>query len=171
MALERIMDRLCLGLRFLVGGLMILLAFPVAEQVIARYTGILPVYLWTEELATFLFVWVVMIGSMVAVWDGTHFDVEVIPSAKHPLLRLVQLGFVQLLILGFGVMFVVYGIEYAKFGALQHTVMMGANKLWTFLSVPIAGAFWALFAATRLWGLITAYRNGTLPADSPREEI
>lgn len=148
---------------------MILLAFPVAEQVIARYTGLLPVYLWTEELATFLFVWVVMIGSMVAVWDGTHFDVEVIPKSRRPFARLMQLGFVQLLILGFGLMFVVYGVEYAKFGALQHTVMMGANKLWTFVSVPIAGGFWALFAGTRLWLLIRAYRAGDLPGDAARE--
>ncbi|SHF18129.1 TRAP-type C4-dicarboxylate transport system, small permease component [Ruegeria intermedia] len=170
-SLVRAIDLLCRGLRFLVGGLMILLAIPVAQQVIARYTGLLPVYLWTEELATFLFVWVVMIGSMLAVWDGTHFDVEVIPTARRPTLRLVQLGFVQLMIFGFGLMFAVYGIEYAKFGALQHTVMMGANKLWTFISVPVAGAFWALFAGAKLWLMIVAYRAGELSGDAEDREM
>ena len=72
------------------GCLMASLAVPVGMQVIARYTGIIPVFLWTEELATFIFVWVVMIGSMVAVWDGTHFDVVVTPDAQSPLGKLIQ---------------------------------------------------------------------------------
>ena len=67
-------------LRFVVGVLMFSLAIPVGLQVIARYTGVIPVYLWTEELATFIFVWVVMLGSALAVWEGTHFDVQVIPA-------------------------------------------------------------------------------------------
>ncbi len=55
-------------LRILLGAMTAILAIPVGIQVIARYTGMIPVYLWTEELATFIFVWVVMIGSMIAVW-------------------------------------------------------------------------------------------------------
>ena len=70
-------------LRCVVGVLMFSLAIPVGLQVIARYTGVIPVYLWTEELATFIFVWVVMLGSALAVWEGTHFDVQVIPGAKR----------------------------------------------------------------------------------------
>ena len=49
-------------LRVLVGVLTMALALPVAAQVIARYTGIIPVYLWTEELATFIFVWIVTVS-------------------------------------------------------------------------------------------------------------
>ena len=73
-----VLERFCMVLRVLIGVLMMALALPVAAQVIARYTGLIPVYLWTEELATFIFVWVVMIGSMVAVWDGTHFHLSLI---------------------------------------------------------------------------------------------
>ena len=77
--LGRTLETFCQGLRVLLGIFMASLAVPVGMQVIARYTGIIPVFLWTEELATFIFVWIVMIGSMVAVWDGTHFDVVVTP--------------------------------------------------------------------------------------------
>ena len=155
----RSLEAFCSVLRVLLGCLVGALAIPVAMQVIARYTGIIPVYLWTEELATFLFVWVVMIGSMVAVWDGTHFDVRVLPDSRIPSLRLVQNGFVLFLVLGFGVLFVWYGIEYAKFGAIQKSVMMGANKLVTFISVPISGAVWAVFAGYRLFEQIEEYRS------------
>ncbi len=154
----RILEGYCTGLRVLVGLLTIALAFPVAAQVLARYTGIIPVYLWTEELATFIFVWIVMIGSMIAVWDGTHFNVEVIPEAKSGLGSLLQNGFVLVLLFLFGALFAWYGIEYTKFGSIQNSVMLQANMAITHVSVPLAGLTWALFAAYRLAQAIGAYR-------------
>lgn len=155
----RLLEQFCMGLRVLIGILTMLLAVPVAAQVLARYTGIIPVYLWTEELATFLFVWVVMIGSMIAVWDGTHFDVEVLPKASSPLGTLLQKGFVYVLLMVFGGMFAWYGIEYTKFGFIQHSVMMNANMALTHVSVPIAGAVWTIFSAYRLSLAVRDYRD------------
>lgn len=154
-----LLERFCMLLRVLLGVLMVALALPVAAQVIARYTGIIPVYLWTEELATFIFVWIVMIGSMVAVWDGSHFHVEVMRSAKSPLLKLIQNGFVFVLLILFGVLFAWYGIEYTKFGSIQRSVMMGANMAFTHVSVPLAGLMWAVFSAYRLAEAIREYRD------------
>ncbi|MEM7598085.1 MAG: TRAP transporter small permease subunit [Pseudomonadota bacterium] len=148
--LDHILTRFCFGLRILLGVLMGALAIPVAMQVLSRYTGLIPTYLWTEELATFLFVWIVMIGSIVAVWDGTHFDVRITPDATHPVLRLLQNGIVHLAIMLFGALFVIYGIEYTEFGGNQRSVMMRANLAITHVSVPIAGGFWCLLAGYRL---------------------
>ncbi len=154
----RILEAFCQSLRIVLGILVASLAIPVSMQVIARYTGVIPVYLWTEELATFIFVWVVMIGSMVAVWEGTHFDVRVIPDAQRPLLVFLQQGLVLLLIGVFALLFAWYGIEYAQFGALQKSVMLQANKIYTFISVPLAGAVWAIFAFYRLAEAFGTYR-------------
>lgn len=154
-----LLERFCMLLRVLIGVLMIALALPVAAQVIARYTGIIPVYLWTEELATFIFVWIVMIGSMVAVWDGTHFHVEVWKESTSPLIKLIQHGFVLILLILFGALFAWYGIEYTKFGAIQNSVMMGANMAVTHISVPIAGLMWAVFSAYRLTEAVREYRQ------------
>lgn len=159
LVLGRILEHFCQGLRILLGVLVASLAIPVAMQVLARYTGIIPVFLWTEELSTFVFVWVVMIGSMVAVWEGTHFDVRVTPDAVRPLSVFLQQGVVLVLIGLFALIFAYYGIEYAKFGYLQHSVMMQANKLTTFISVPIAGVVWAVFAFYRLAEAFRIYRN------------
>lgn len=155
----RTLDRLCNGLRVLLGVLIAALAIPVGMQVLARYTGIIPVYLWTEELATFIFVWSVMIGAMIAVWDGSHFDVRVIPDAKHPLLVLLQDGFVLIMILAFALIFAWYGIEYAKFGYIQNSVMMRANMMITYITVPIAGVLWTAFAGFRLYEAILIYKS------------
>lgn len=155
----KVLDRFCTVLRVLIACLTIALAFPVAAQVLARYTGIIPVYLWTEELATFIFVWIVLIGSMIAVWDGTHFQVEVLRESKSPFLKLIQNGFVLVLLILFGALFAWYGIEYTKFGSIQRSVMMGANMAVTHISVPIAGLVWMLFAGYRLLESISEYRT------------
>lgn len=148
----------------MLGCLMACLAIPVGMQVISRYTGIIPTYLWTEELATFLFVWVVMIGSMLAVWDGTHFDVVITPDAKSPLGQFIQTSIIHVSVMIFAVLFAWYGIEYAKIGAIQSSVMMRANLLWTYITVPLAGAVWTVFSAYRLWEAFAAYRLNTKAA-------
>lgn len=154
-----LIDRLCNCLRILLGILIAALAVPVGMQVLARYTGIIPVYLWTEELATFIFVWAVMIGAMIAVWDGSHFDVRVIPDATHPLLKLLQDGFVLVLIIAFALVFIWYGINYAKFGYIQNSTMMRANLMITYISVPITGVVWLLFAGYRLYEAVIVYKG------------
>ncbi|WP_298838245.1 TRAP transporter small permease [uncultured Roseobacter sp.] len=153
------LDRFCSGLRILLGVMMGALAIPVAMQVISRYTGLIPTYLWTEELATFLFVWIVMIGSIVAVWDGTHFDVRITRDATGPLMRLVQNGIVHLAIMLFGALFLLYGFEYTAFGSNQRSVMMRANLAITHVSVPVAGGFWLVLAGYRLSEDIAEFLN------------
>ena len=148
-----------MAMRVLLGLMMGALAIPVAMQVISRYTGLIPTYLWTEELATFLFVWIVMIGSIVAVWDGTHFDVRITRDATSPLMRLLQDGVVHIAIMIFGAFFLYYGLEYTAFGNNQRSVMMRANLAITHVSVPFAGAFWLLFASYRLVGAVRHFLN------------
>lgn len=157
--IERILEGFCQLLRILVGLLIAALIVPVFMQVLARYTGIIPTYLWTEELAKFIFVWVVMIGSMIAVWEGTHFDVQVMPDAKSKLGRLLQQGFVLIMVSIFALLFARYGIAYAKFGSIQSSVMMQVNMLWIYITVPLAGFVWATFALFRLWQVVQTYRG------------
>lgn len=155
----RFLEKFCVCLRVLLGVLMGALAIPVAMQVISRYTGLIPTFLWTEELATFLFIWIVMIGSVVAVWDGTHFDVRITPDAAGPTARLLQQSVVHLGIMIFGALFLYYGIEYAQFGGNQRSVMMRANLMITHISVPIAGGLWLLFATYHLVQTIAEFRG------------
>ncbi|WP_022952253.1 TRAP transporter small permease [Leucothrix mucor] len=156
--IKRILESLCTVLRVTIAIMVGALIVPVAMQVIARYTGIIPVYLWTEELATFIFVWVVMIGSVLAVWDGTHFDVQVIPESSNPFILFIQKAIVLVLVGIFGILFAWYGIDYAKFGFIQHSVMMNANLLVTHITIPFAGLLWGVFSLFRLSEAFEEYR-------------
>lgn len=103
-----------------------------------------------------------MIVSMIAVWDGTHFNVEVPPEAKSPSGMLIQKGFVLVLLILFGAMFAWYGIEYTEFGYIQNSGMMRANMVGTHISVPIAGAGGTIFAAYKLSEAIGDFRRSKI---------
>src|SRR5215470_13096702 len=74
-----------------------ILIVPVSLQIFSRYTALIPTYIWTEEMARFLFVWMVMIGAMIGVRESTHFEVDVWPQLSPrgaALLKLVSGVFV-----------------------------------------------------------------------------
>src|SRR5688572_22680482 len=87
------------------------LIFPVSLQIFSRYTELIPSYIWTEELARFVFIWSIMLGAMLGIKEGTHFVVDVWPRlAPRPaaLLDLVA----NLCVLVFAFVFVWFGIEF-----------------------------------------------------------
>ena len=54
-----------------------ILVIPVTLQMVSRYTDLIPSYIWTEEMARFLFIWTIMIGAMIGVRESSHFEVDV----------------------------------------------------------------------------------------------
>ena len=91
--------------------------------------------------------------------DNTHFDVQVLPDSSNPLILLIQRSIVYLLVGGFGAMFTWYGIDYAKFGGIQHSVMMNANLLITHITVPFAGLLWCVFSLFKFAEAFQIYKS------------
>lgn len=117
---------------------------PVTLQIISRYTDLLPNYIWTEEMARFLFVWTIMIGAMVGVRESTHFDVDVWPIlAPRPEATVRLIG--RIGTLAFSLVFLWAGIEFTKF-AWNRTSELGDLPLWWIhVAWPIAGLTWIVF--------------------------
>ena len=57
-----------------------ILVIPVTLQIISRYTPFIPSYIWTEEMARFMFIWTIMIGAMIGIRESQHFEVDVWPE-------------------------------------------------------------------------------------------
>jgi len=130
--------------------LMLLMIVPVLLQILSRYSGIFPRYIWTEEAARFCFVWIIMIGSMIAVRDETHFKVDLLPQPE----TLRQEGsdslVVHIAMLLMSLVFVLYGCFYGQFGFMQKSEMSGINMLSIYISFPLAGLTWAVFLIERM---------------------
>jgi len=147
-------------LKVLLTVLMAVLILPVAMQILSRYTGLIPRYIWTEEIARFCFVWLIMVGAMIAVRDGTHFDVDVLPHTDNPVIEFGFRTFVNLAILVTALSFLWWGWDFGKLGARQQSEISGLPMLAIYIGWPIAGATWAVFTIERIWDDITALRNG-----------
>src|SRR5438067_8565136 len=69
-------------LRFVITVLIAVMVIPVTLQIFSRFFEFIPRYIWTKEVARFCLMWLIMIGATIAVRDGTHLDVDVLPEPK-----------------------------------------------------------------------------------------
>ncbi len=147
-------------LRLLLTLLMISLIVPVSMQILSRYTGIIPRFIWTEEIARFCFVWIILIGSMIAVRDGTHFDVDVLPHSANRGVDVTMKVIPHLAMLAVALTFIIYGYDFAILGSRQRSEISGLPMLSIYIAWPIAGLTWTVFIAEKIYDTITKHRAG-----------
>ena len=131
-------------LTWLMVGTVAVLIVPVSLQIFSRFTQLIAAYIWTEELARFLFIWMVMLGAMIGIREGTHFEVDVWPELggrANALLRIVSHFFV----LVFALVFIWWGIEFTRFGWDQLSEIAELPMWMIFVAWPVAGITWMLF--------------------------
>ena len=126
-----------------------ILVIPVTLQMVSRYTDLIPAYIWTEEMARFLFIWTISIGAMIGVRESTHFEVDVMPELPprgEAVARLV--GRIGILVLSF--VFLVAGIKFTEF-AWFRTSELAELPLWLIhLPWPLMGLTWIVFLGEQM---------------------
>ena len=147
-------------LKVVLAALMLLMVLPVVLQILSRYSGMIPRYIWTEEVARFCFVWIVMIGSMIAVREESHFKVDLLPQPDTDRQAGVSSLVVHVLMMLVAVVFALYGYEFARFGYRQTSEMSGINMASIYVSFPLAGVTWALFLCERILADIRQITGG-----------
>jgi TRAP-type transport system small permease protein len=121
-----------------------ILVIPVTLQIVSRYTALIPSYIWTEEMARFLFIWTIMIGAMIGVRESSHFEVDVWPDLPRRAEAAVRIA-ARLGILVLALIFVWGGIEFTRF-AWYRISELAELPLWLIhIAWPIAGLTWIVF--------------------------
>jgi TRAP-type C4-dicarboxylate transport system permease small subunit len=138
------------SLKVLLTALLGLMIIPVVLQILSRFVEFIPRYIWTEEAARFCFVWMIMIGSIIAVREGTHFDVDLFPNIESAKWKSVFRMLVQTFMLLMAFVFIVYGYDFARLGYAQSSETMGINMLSIYIAFPIAGVSWMFFILENL---------------------
>ncbi|NNK93368.1 MAG: TRAP transporter small permease [Desulfobacterales bacterium] len=146
-------------LKILLAALMGLLVIPVMLQIIARYLGFIPRYIWTEEMARFCFIWVILVGSMILVSDGTLFTVDLLPKAKTPRGEAFMRMFVDFWILITALIFIIWGWPLVQFGLRQTSEMAELPMVLIYMAWPIAGITWILFLLEKFVDNIKLWRG------------
>jgi TRAP-type transport system small permease protein len=147
-------------LQALLTALIAVMIIPVTLQIFSRFVDFIPRYIWTEEAARFCLIWLIMLGATIAVRDGAHFDVDVLPAPKtakgKAISRLVVHGSILLVALTF----IAFGWRFALFGWQQNSEMTGINMLWIHAAWPFAGICWFLFLLEKIVDDVKLYVDG-----------
>ena len=126
------LDRLSRGILALLMSVMVsCVLFGVANRFIFK----LPIS-WTEEVARYLMVWICMLGSTIAIKNGTHVAVIYFIS-KFNIKARNKIEFLNhILIIGFLLIPFIYGIKLCLSQMGQLSPALRISMFWPFLSVP-----------------------------------
>lgn len=128
-----------------------ILVIPVTMQIFSRFTSLIPHYIWTEEMARFLFIWTIMIGAMIGVRESTHFEVDVWPHRTGPRVAALARLLGRLGILALALVFVFAGIKFTQF-ALNRISELAELPLWLIhVAWPITGVTWLIFLGEQVY--------------------
>ena len=124
----------------------------VVMQVVLRYTGGgVPVF--TEEAARYSMVWMAFLATAVAVREGSHIRIDLLPVALHfiarPLGRLLE-ALLDIVALGVFVVLVWQGLDMVQFAAAQRSEGLRISMAYPYAIVPFAFGAATLFAVARL---------------------
>ena len=136
-----------------------ILIIPVSLQIFSRYTALIPSYIWTEEMARFFFIWMIMLGAMVGIRDSSHFDIDLWPELSPRANAAVTL-FAHTGILILALVFVWYGIRFVQFGWNQHSELAELPMWYIFIAWPISGATWLLFLGPQIGANVRVLASG-----------
>lgn len=127
------------------------LTVSVFAQVVARYVFNQPPA-WTEELARFCQVWIILLASSICIRKGSHLAVDYLGPALPPRARQALGLLMGALIALYSAVVVIWGARLALLGAVQTSPAMQLNMGWVYLVFPLAGGLMlmeAVLAARR----------------------
>ena len=143
--IRRVLDKV---LEFLVAFVMAVLVLDVTWQVFTRYV-LNNSSQWTEELATFLLIWVGLLGASVALNRGAHLGVDYFVGLLSPRKKLYaeSASFPFVSLFSFFVL-VIGGCRLVALNFLQEQLSpaLGLNMGFVYLALPISGFFLILYS-------------------------
>jgi TRAP-type C4-dicarboxylate transport system permease small subunit len=119
-------------------------------QVITRYVLAYPLD-WPEELARILFVWVALLGAVLALRRAAHFSIGALTDRfPRPVQRGLAIG-LGFLLLGFLVLVAWLGLEAALRVRDQQSAAMEVSMAWGYAAVPVGFTLMAFEMGRSLW--------------------
>jgi len=137
------------GVNTAIVGLFVVLAAAVFAQVVARYLFNRPPA-WTEELARYCQVWVIMLSASLCLRRGSHLAVDYLGPGLPPRLRRGLEWLSGILIMIFAAVVMVHGGRLMLAGRFQVSPALGLRMSLVYAVIPLSGGLMLLEAALRL---------------------
>jgi tripartite ATP-independent transporter DctM subunit len=117
--------------------------------VVSRYVFDRPI-IWTDELATFLFLWMAMFGAVVAVRRGSHMRLTTFVEWVAPNVRAWLATVAELVVIVFVIELIVPTVAYLKVQAPTELITLHISDWYRVVALLVGAGLIALVALLRL---------------------
>ena len=132
-------------------------ALLVLAEIVILFSGIFARYvlntplIWSDELASLLFLWLAMLGAAVAFRHGEHMRMTALVNKATPQTRAFLEVFAVLCSLAFVLLVLLPSFQATRDQAIITTPAMGLSLAWRTAALPTGLLFMACFALIRLY--------------------
>ncbi len=169
--LDAVFAAVATGAKFISACFLLSMIAAVSMQVLGRIFHFkVPV---TEEIGTYSLIWMTYITSIAVIIEGEHLTVDLFLNHYKPAQRRVVRVFVDVLILIFCGMLMIFGFQLCRSPIIINgrTPALQMSRLYVYLSVPIAMTFNTIFI---FYDLIVAaadicFKGGLTDEDNRRK--
>lgn len=115
-------------------------------QVFSRYVLENPV-IWSEEVARYLFVWIVLIGAAAAVRMNAHYGLDILRRHFPGTRTALGLATSLVVVIFLGVLFTT-GLAETRQAVMQQSPSLPIRMHWPYLAIPVGAglALWHMLA-------------------------
>ena len=138
-----------------VGGALAFASLLLFVNVVLRYWFLAPIS-WAEELTLYIMVWIVFVGSSVAVRARGHIAIDLLPLVLSPAGRRRLAIFIAVTVLAFLAVFFHYSLQHTLRvrASGQVTPVMQAPMWLAYLAMPAGSALMILRSCQVLWRFV-----------------
>jgi len=138
--------------------IMALMVLNVLWQVFSRYILGAP-SIFTDELATFMLIWVGLLGAAYATGQGKHLAIDILPNKLEGKAKLRLNILIYLAVIAFAVLIMIVGgirLVYLTLSLEQLSATLRVPLGYIYLALPLSGALITYYAISNL----TELKNG-----------
>jgi TRAP-type C4-dicarboxylate transport system permease small subunit len=118
------------------GGAVVAIAVILVLQVVSRYILRYPLA-WPEEMAGFLFVWLIFLGAPLAYRAGALIGLTFVLDALPPSLRRAIIITIQMIVIAFLAFLTYEGLVATKLAWTKSTTVLGFSWAWVYAALPV----------------------------------
>jgi TRAP-type C4-dicarboxylate transport system permease small subunit len=151
------MSRIRRFTKSIIVALFVILVSVVFFQVVSRYVFNRPPA-WTEELARYCQVWIILLTAPICIRKGSHLAVDYFSHMLSPTARFRMDILISLLILLYVTVVTVFGVRLMMVGRFQISPALGINMSVIYAVLPLAGSLMILETVIRTLNMIKEKR-------------
>lgn len=135
----------------------------ISLQIIARYIFQTP-YIWTEEGASLIFIWLCFLGGTIAYRKNAHISIDFFINILNPTTKKIVTSIILLLIAVFFIFLALISIPLIERGTLLRVVTLPwINWGYVYLSVQLSSIIMCLYSIENLFNVWRLTKIQTSP--------